>query len=266
MSYSSVVTNVAVISETEEQHAVSFSSLLELPFVETPRGPFLMGARSAIGDPVANRFVNLLRVRDVSAPRSVLGGRAGSGSVELEGLGRLFVKRYAHGGLLRRLTAQRFLNVGPCRSMREFQMLEYVRGLGVNAPRPVMYITRGTIFYATWLVMEELQNTRTLVELAEDSSDQASRQLQVTMGALGEQLYTLIRNRVLHVDFHPGNVLVGADGEVYIVDFDKACISNGSSYELRDVYLRRWRRAVIKHDLSPVLTELMSLLLRGYHE
>jgi len=40
----------------------------------------------------------------------------------------------------------------------------------------------------------------------------------------------------------------------------------GSPFELRDLYLRRWRRAVIKHGLSPMLTELMSLSLRSYHE
>jgi tRNA A-37 threonylcarbamoyl transferase component Bud32 len=243
-----------------------FSAILERQFVEVARGPFVMGTREELPIGVANRIVQCLIANEVSAPRGVLSGRGGSGSVEIEGLGRVFVKRYAHGGLLRRLTAQRFLSLGPARSVREFQMLEFVRSLGVNAPLPVMYVTRGTVFYATWLVMEELQNTRTLVELSEDSSEESARQLQVTMGALGEQLYTLIRNRVLHIDFHPGNVLVGTNGEVHIVDFDKARISNRSSYELRDVYLRRWRRAVIKHGLSPVLTELMSLLLRGYHD
>jgi hypothetical protein len=35
---------------------------------------------------------------------------------------------------------------------------------------------------------------------------------------------------------------------------------------LRDLYLRRWRRAVIKHKLSPVLSEMMSLTLRSYDE
>ena len=83
---------------------------------------------------------------------------------------------------------------------------------------------------------------------------------------LAEQVLTLVSHKIFHVDLHPGNVLVDNSGRVFIVDFDKAREFEGSSEQLRELYLRRWRRAVIKHKLSPVLTELMSLTLRSYNE
>jgi 3-deoxy-D-manno-octulosonic acid kinase len=110
--------------------------------------------------------------------------------------------------------------------------------------------------------MEELSDTRSLVELQNDEGDG----LSLAMDALGKQVGILIKNRIFHVDLHPGNVLVSNDGRAFIVDFDKARIFTGGEAALRELYLRRWRRAVIKHKLSPVLAEMMSLTLRSYSE
>jgi 3-deoxy-D-manno-octulosonic acid kinase len=110
--------------------------------------------------------------------------------------------------------------------------------------------------------MEELVGVRSLVEIQANDSDEVLR----AMDKLAEQLAILVKNNILHVDLHPGNVLVAPSGEVYIVDFDKAISFGGSSQALRDLYLRRWRRAVIKHKLSPVLSEMMSLTLRSSHD
>ena len=141
-------------------------------------------------------------------------------------------------------------------------MLEFVRSLGVHAPKPYVYVTCGSMIYRTWLLMEEIPDTVSLVEVSKSDPDAVLD----AMKKLSEQLLVLIKHRVLHVDLHPGNVLVDSSGEVFIVDFDKAHIFHGSSVALRDLYLRRWRRAVIKHGLSPLLTELMSLTLRSYDE
>jgi 3-deoxy-D-manno-octulosonic acid kinase len=232
------------------------------PFIPVVRGPYEFGSREKLADDLANRLVGVMKERVELAPRGVLGGRTYSASHDLPGLGRIFLKHYAHGGLLRAFTAQLFLAVGPSRSQEEFEMLELVRSLGVRAPRPLVYVKRGTFFYATWLLMEELQGVRSLVEVSAEKPDD----LKEIMKSVGDQLAILIKNRVLHIDLHPGNVLVDSAGLVYIVDFDKARMFGGSPFELRDLYLRRWRRAVIKHGLSPMLTELMSLSLRSYHE
>jgi 3-deoxy-D-manno-octulosonic acid kinase len=110
--------------------------------------------------------------------------------------------------------------------------------------------------------MEELGDTRSLVEVQNEDGDD----LRHAMDELGKQLGLLIKNQIFHVDLHPGNVLVSGDGKAFIVDFDKARIFSGGESALRELYLRRWRRAVIKHKLSPVLSEMMSLTLRSYGE
>lgn len=232
------------------------------PFVDIVRGPYTISSRGLITDDQATLLVQLLR-NSVNAPaHSVLGGRGRALTQELPGLGRVFVKRYSHGGLLRAVTGNAFLSLGQCRSQAEFEMLERVRGFGVNAPRPYAFIKKGAAIYNTWLVMEELTDVRPLVEIQEREEDA----LHQAMHALAREICCLLKHRVFHVDLHPGNVLIAPTGEAFIVDFDKAEIFRGSARALRDLYLRRWRRAVIKHGLSPILSEMISLTLRSYED
>jgi 3-deoxy-D-manno-octulosonic acid kinase len=243
---------------------------------ELVRGPFLVGGREVLTEDLATTIVQLLMAMPKSAPNGVLAGRGNTGMQTIEGMGRVFVKQYAHGGLLRKITRGRFLCGKESRSLREFLMLEKVRSLGINAPRPYVYVTKGSFFYQSWLLMEEVVHARNLVELSsrdlfhEENSDAARSDLadpvHDAMRKLGEQVLLLVKNGIFHVDLHPGNVLVRDDGTVCIVDFDKARVFQGSTESLRELYLRRWRRAVIKHNLSPVLTELMSVTLRSYHD
>jgi 3-deoxy-D-manno-octulosonic acid kinase len=233
-------------------------------FTELIRGPFVVGGLGGVADDLATRMVQLLKGGFTASPNATgaLGGRGYSRVFEVEGLGRVFIKRYTHGGILRRLTGGQFLCVGPCRSKSEYLMLETVRHLGVSAPKPLVFVTKGSYLYSTWLVMEEIPNCRTLVEVSRDEVDLVPE----VMDQLAQQLRILIKHRIFHVDLHPGNVLVSRDRRVSIVDFDKAYVYPGTASALCDLYLRRWRRAVIKHQLAPVLSEFMSLTLRSYHE
>lgn len=236
------------------------------PLNQLVRGPYLVGGRECLTDQLATRVVQLMRTFPDRISEGVLAGRGRSGIQDVEGLGRVFVKQYAHGGLLRHITGGRFLCVGPSRSLLEFSMLERVRAIGVNAPRPLIFVNKGSFLYQSWLFMEEIRDSKNLAQLGSADESDGGDLLHDGMAKLGAQVLRLIENKIFHVDLHPGNVLLDATGAVFIVDFDKAREYHGSSDSLRDLYLRRWRRAVIKHKLSPVLTEMMSLTLRSYHE
>lgn len=245
----------------------------EQGFVEYTRGAFTIGSRETLSEDGINRILQIVirsdrpSVLNLEAPAGsqtpkVLGGRTAARVYEISPWGRVFFKRYSHGGLLRKITGGKFLACGALRSKEEFVVLEEVRTLGVRAPRPIAYVKRGGILYATWLLMEELSGTTNLVNVAADTPEKLGN----CMRGLAQQVTRLIEARLLHVDLHPGNVLVGSDGGVFIVDFDKARHVTYSRDEVRELYLRRWRRAVLKHALSPLLVELLSLYLRSAHE
>jgi hypothetical protein len=233
-----------------------------VPFMDFVRGPYTISSRGILTDEQATFLVQKLRSGIELNATSVLGGRSRAAAFELPSLGKVFIKHYSHGGLLRSVTGGRFLGVGPARSQSEFEMLEQVRSYGVNAPEPIAIVKRGGAIYSTWLLMEELVGTKTLVQVQEEGAEA----IHLAMSKLSEQVKVLVQRQVLHVDLHPGNVLVSPTGVVYIVDFDKAHYFRGSAQALRELYLRRWRRAVIKHGLSPILSEMMSLALRSYDD
>ena len=187
-----------------------------------------------------------------------LSGRRGAGFGVLDPFGRVVVKHYSRGGVYRHLIEQRYLGFGATRAQKEFDLLERVRSLGVNAPRPLVAVKRGWGLYRTWLVSEEICNQKSLAEI---SVAEPGR----TMGLLrkvADQLNPLIEAGLLHVDLHPGNVLVDSDEKVYLIDFDKAEQGAFTRDELRLQYMTRWRRAVIKHELPDELSEGLCHLLR----
>ena len=184
---------------------------------------------------------------------SVLGGRSSIAIAQLEGVGSVVVKYYTRGGLLRYMVKRRYVKWGKTRCQIEYELLQKVRNLGVSAPEPIAYAFQGSLFYKGWLVTREIKQKQTLAELSCADEEHA----QIAMKELINQVSTLVNNNIFHVDLHPGNVLVDSDDRVFLLDFDKACLSRKNKNKLRDQYLSRWRRAVIKHRLPEMLCEMM---------
>jgi 3-deoxy-D-manno-octulosonic acid kinase len=176
---------------------------------------------------------------------AVLGGRSSITILPVAGIGSVVVKYYTRGGFIRHFLKRRYLRWGKIRSQAEFELLQKVRSLGVKAPRPIAYACQGALFYKAWLVTEEIEQGQSLARLSLSDPDLAlSLTSQVALN-----VSALIHNNIHHVDLHPGNVLVDAQSNIFLIDFDKACLRRLSRHRLRTKYIDRWRRAVIKHGL-----------------
>lgn len=187
---------------------------------------------------------------------AILSGRGAVTRANLPGIGGVVVKQYLRGGLLSKFGSVH-LRIGDTRPAREMEALLAVRSAGVNAPEPIAWITKGRFFYRGWLVLRELPG----VNLAELSLRDEPAAIQA-IPAVVKEVGKLVENGVYHIDFHPGNVLVDSSGEAAILDFDRA-ILNFKSRDLSERYLRRWRRAIIKHGLAESLMEHFSLGVRS---
>lgn len=216
-------------------------------------GPYRIGSRLDLSQGQVKLLAGRFQ-RPPQAAASVLGGRRSPGVVDIPELGPAVIKHYRRGGLLRRLNKQRYLGLGKPRCRIEFELLETVGSLGINVPRPLAYAVRGRWVYRAWLVTGNIENQGTLAEACLKSPDLARQ----AMGLFGDQLRVLIDNGVLHVDLHPGNVILGKNGRVYILDFDKGRRFSGSRAKLKKRYLSRWQRAVAKHRLPDMLAETLA--------
>ncbi|MBW1675810.1 MAG: hypothetical protein JRF30_02805 [Deltaproteobacteria bacterium] len=210
------------------------------------------GLASDLADRQLKQLVRLFNT-PTNTVDSVLGGRSSVTIAQIEGIGSVVVKYYTRGGLLRYMVKRRYVKWGETRCQTEYELLQKVRNLGVSAPEPIAYAFQGSLFYKGWLVTREIKQKQTLAELSCADEEHA----QIAMKELINQVSTLVNNNIFHVDLHPGNVLVDSHDRVFLLDFDKACLSRKNKNKLRDQYLSRWRRAVIKHRLPEMLCEMM---------
>lgn len=189
----------------------------------------------------------------------------GRGNIILGNLperGPVIVKCYHRGGLLSWFLSDRYVKWGRTRGQAEYEMLLHMRSIGVNAPEPLAFAYAGFPLYRAWLVMSEILGKRSLAQLSRENEDFCHEMIPFFIN----QLSVLIRNRILHIDLHPGNVVLDRENRLFILDFDKAKKVFWSLNSIRDYYLRRWRRAVIKHDLPDFLSEAVCLGLRQSFE
>jgi 3-deoxy-D-manno-octulosonic acid kinase len=219
------------------------------------------GSASDLTDRQLKQLILLFNM-PTNAVDSVLGGRGSVAIAHLEGIGSVVVKYYTRGGFVRYLVKRRYLRWGKTRCQTEYELLQKVRDLGVRAPEPIAYAYQGGLFYKGWLVTKKIKDQQTLAELSCTDEEYA----HIVMKELINQVSTLIKNNIFHVDLHPGNVLVDSDNRVFLLDFDRACISQSDKNRLRYHYLSRWRRAVIKHQLPKMLCEMLSAGLDKNYE
>lgn len=209
------------------------------------------GSLSDISDQQLNQLIRLFNLPNNSV-NSALGGRTATTVTQLEGIGSVVIKHYRRGGIIRYLIKQRYLKWGKTRSRMEYELLQKVRSLGINAPEPVAFADRGRLFYQCWLVTREIKDHQTLAQLSHLNQEK----VRIVLKEVVKQVSILIKNKILHVDLHPGNVIVDNQNKVYLLDFDQARIFSRGENALRGRYLRRWNRAIQKHGLPEMLREV----------
>jgi len=209
------------------------------------------GSPSNIADPQLKQLIKFFNLPKNSV-NSALGGRTSITVTQLQGIGSVVIKYYRRGGAIRYLIKKRYLKCGETRCQIEYELLQQVRSLGINAPEPVAFAYRGRLFYQCWLVTREIQEHQTLAQLSRSNEEQA----RMAIKGVIKQVSILIKNKILHADLHPGNVIVDNQKQVYLLDFDKGGVFPGDKNALRTRYLRRWNRAIQKHGLPEMLREV----------
>jgi 3-deoxy-D-manno-octulosonic acid kinase len=214
-------------------------------FLSLPRGRILYDA-ARLRKPAAELFSRAYWVpRD--AVTEVAGGRGSvlflrAGEHAAAGTQDWVMRHYRRGGLIAKFSADAYVWLGERRTrcFAEWRLLAELRRLELPVPAPVAacYERSGWLYRAD-LITERLPSTQTLAQ-------------SLVAGALSEQQWqsvgrTIARfhaHGVHHADLNANNILLGVDGQTYVLDFDRGRIEARGAWEER--VLARLRRSLDK--------------------
>jgi 3-deoxy-D-manno-octulosonic-acid transferase len=146
---------------------------------------------------------------------------SGRGQVHLVEMGQTSVvlRHYRRGGLMARLSRDRFLGRDPWRSraMREFLLLRLMRSWGLPVPVPVAArcVSAGWTYRAD-IMVQTIPGARNMVQCL-GTGPLAPAFWQ----AFGQAIRRLHDHQVFHADLNAHNLLLDDAGQAWVVDFDK---------------------------------------------
>jgi tRNA A-37 threonylcarbamoyl transferase component Bud32 len=182
-----------------------------------------------------------------------LEGRTPHPSIPIEGGKRMVIRRYLHGGLLRRLTGDLYL-MGS-RSFDELAITEEIRSCGISTIHPIGAIHHAVFhfFYRACLLSLEVPHAENLTQYFQKKGSNPSGESLLnkrrTIRAAGTLLGKFHQKGFCHRDLQLKNLLVAGD-RVLIIDFDRSCRKKALSLKARVSNLLRLNRSVDKWKRS----------------
>jgi 3-deoxy-D-manno-octulosonic acid kinase len=174
------------------------------------------------------------------------------------------LRHYRRGGLMAKITPDRYLwtSINKTRAWREYQLLAKLQELGLPAPRPVAaQVLRQGSFYSADLLTRRIPDSQPLSRILTE------RPLEETLWhRIGKCIRAFHDHDIYHADLNAHNILLDAEGRVYLIDFDKSGVDQDSSWQQRT--LQRLYRSLTKlqtQDSNFHFTEAnWQTLLAGY--
>ena len=152
------------------------------------------------------------------------------------------LRHYYRGGLAAKLSRDSFLwtGINRCRSVVEYRLLELMQSAGLSVPEPMgARVQRYGFYYTCDLITRYIPNTKTFGNLLTHD-----RQAAELWNATGSAIKALHDNGIWHSDLNAHNILVAADHQVTIIDFDRCKKRNGDSWKQSN--LERLKRSLDK--------------------
>jgi 3-deoxy-D-manno-octulosonic acid kinase len=188
----------------------------------------------------------------------------GRGSIHfIEDRGRRWaLRRYLRGGVVAHLVHERFLFLGEdrTRSFLELRLLAALQEKGLPVPAPVAAgYRRGLCTYMAELITERLIGAASLIEVL-----RAGRLNEARWAAIGRCLRRFHDAGVQHADLTANNIMLGEDGEVWLLDFDRGRLREPGNW--RERVLDRLARSLAKITAGGIEWQPGFLVLRAAHD
>ncbi|MGF1685272.1 3-deoxy-D-manno-octulosonic acid kinase [Photobacterium japonica] len=152
------------------------------------------------------------------------------------------LRHYRRGGLFGKIVSDSYWFTGweQTRSYQEMHILQRLVDGGVNVPRPVAaQAVRSGLTYQADILVEKINDSEDLVGLLQRQPIEAERWNQI-----GQMIRRMHDLQVCHTDLNAHNILLDAQQQVWLIDFDKCYQQQGESWKAKN--LARLKRSFSK--------------------
>jgi tRNA A-37 threonylcarbamoyl transferase component Bud32 len=132
----------------------------------------------------------------------------------------MVLRHFRRGGLIGKINPDLYLytRAKQCRAMREYDLLVWMQGEGLNVPRPLAARHQPVgLFYRADLITERLPLARPLADILHEHPIDGS----VWLG-IGAEIKRLHSAGVFHADLNCRNILLDDQNKPWLIDFDKS--------------------------------------------
>lgn len=175
------------------------------------------------------------------------------------------LRHYMRGGFVAHLVKDRYIwrNLFRTRAWREWYLLGKLRQFDLQVPKPVAArVVRHGVLYSADIMVERIEGAITLATwlIKGSMSDDLWRKI-------GSTIRRFHQRGVYHADLNAHNIIIDADNNIYLIDFDKCHLRpTKRSWQLNN--LNRLRRSLVKLKASEpgfqFENENWSQLVSGY--
>lgn len=160
--------------------------------------------------------------------------------------GSYLMRHYYRGGLMARVSRDLFLlqPVERSRAMQEFSLLRALRDQGLPVPRAcaARYHRVAFFWYRADILVEQIADAVDVARLMHRQRALTAAEWQL----LGQAVRQLHESQCFHSDLNCHNLMLGAHGQAWIVDFDKCGFRPGNSWKAGN--LERLHRSLRKES------------------
>lgn len=176
------------------------------------------------------------------------------------------IRHYQRGGMIARWNPDRYRTapVPLTRAMREMTLLREMRSIGLPVPLPIAaHCERHGRHYTADIIVGYLPDTRNVAQWL------VERALEpIEWRAIGHAIRRMHDHQIHHSDLNCHNILLGDNGQVWLIDFDKCERRGGDDW--KQTNLLRLRRSLFKESTRNQWfywkLEDFDKILEGYHE
>ncbi|MEY8213217.1 MAG: 3-deoxy-D-manno-octulosonic acid kinase [Colwellia sp.] len=176
------------------------------------------------------------------------------------------LRHYYRGGLIGEMVKDSywFSSQKNTRAAREFDLLAYMQGLKLPAPKPIAYkVVKHGLFYQADLLSIRIEQAQDLVAIL--SKKEIPPVLWQKIGATIRRFHN---NNIYHHDLNAHNILINEQEQVFLIDFDRGEIRDASQKNWQQGNMERLQRSFNKElnqlDNFHFTDDNWQFLLEGY--